>query len=81
MTSLCNLGTCGARHSLQLWAFQQLAARDLASGDVRFSAIALVSDALSALGNAWFENIAGRAFQGAQFASRVTAADTMVAAG
>jgi hypothetical protein len=43
--------------------------------------IAFVAGALAAAGNDWFETIATRALQGAHFARRVTAADTMVAAG
>jgi hypothetical protein len=61
--------------------FERLVTLNLASGDLRVAAIALVAGALAAAGNAWFETIATRALQGAQFARRVTAADTMVAAG
>ena len=85
MTTLCNQGAFGSRHafqrSLQAWTYERLLTLNLASGDPRFAAIALVSDVLAAAGNAWFENIATRAHKGAQFARRVTAADTMVAAG
>jgi hypothetical protein len=69
------------RQSLQMWAFERLLALNLTSGDLRLAVIAWVAGALGALGHAWFETIAGWAFQGAQFVSRVTAADTMVAAG
>ncbi len=89
MTTLCNLVGGGSRQSLQTWlqarfqtwVFERLIALNLASGDLRLAIIALVSGALIAAGNAWFENIAARALQGAQFAGSVTAADTMVAAG
>jgi hypothetical protein len=66
---------------LQVWTYERLLTLNLASGDPRFAAIALVSDVLAAAGNAWFETIAGRAHKGAKFAQSVTAADTMVAAG
>jgi len=69
------------QRSLQAWAFERLVALHLASGDLRLAAIALVAGVLAAAGNAWFETIADRALQGAQFARRLTAADTMVAAG
>jgi hypothetical protein len=85
MTTLCNQGALGSRHafqrSLQAWAYDRLLALNLASGDPRFAAIALVSDVMAAAGNAWFKTIARRAHKGAKFARRVTAADTMVAAG
>lgn len=85
MTSLCNLGAGGCRpsllQSLQVRAFERLVALNVASGDLRFTLIALVSAALTAAANAWLENILRRALQGARFAASVTAADTMVAAG
>jgi hypothetical protein len=81
MTTLCHSGALGALQSFQVWAYERLIALNLASGDFRFAAIALVSGLLAAAGNAWFETIAGRALKGARFARRVTAADTMVAAG
>ena len=40
-----------------------------------------LAQSLNAAGNLLVENIVGRAWQGAQFARRITAADTMVAAG
>ena len=81
MTTLCNLGAFGSLQSFQAWAFERLVALNLGSGDLRWAVVALVSGALTAVGNAWFETIAARALQGARFARRVTAADTMVAAG
>jgi hypothetical protein len=81
MTSLCNLSGLGSRQAFQAWAFERLIALNLAAGDLRFVMIALVAGVLTAAANAWFETIASRALQGAQFARRVTAADTMVAAG
>ena len=90
MTTLCNQGAFGTRpafqprsiqRSVQLWAYERLLTLNLASSDPRSAAIALVSDVVAAAGNAWFEIIATRAHKGAQFAERVTAADTMVAAG
>jgi hypothetical protein len=85
MTTLCNQGALGSRHafqrSLQAWTYERLYTLNLASGDPRFAAIALVSSVVAAAGNAWFETIARRAYKGAKFARRVTAADTMVAAG
>jgi hypothetical protein len=81
MTSLCNLCALGTRQSLQARAFERLVALNLTSGDLRLAVITLLSDAVAAAVNAWFKNIATRAIQGARFASRVTAADTMVAAG
>jgi hypothetical protein len=81
MTTLYNSGAFGALQSLQVWAFERLVALNLSSGDLRVAVVALVSGLLAAAGNAWFETIATRALQGAHFARRVTAADTMVAAG
>jgi hypothetical protein len=85
MTTLCNSSPLGSRQAfqrtLQIWVFERLVTLNLASGDLRMAAIALVAGALAAAGNAWFETIARRALQGAHFARRVTAADTMVAAG
>jgi len=81
MTTLCNSSPFGSVHAFQAWVFERLITLNLASGDLRFAAIALVSGVLAAAGNAWFETIAARAHEGAQFARRVTAADTMVAAG
>ena len=81
MTTLCNSSALSVRQAFQAWIFERLISLNLASGDLRLAAIALVAGALAAAGNAWFETIATRALQGAQFAHRVTAADTMVAAG
>ena len=81
MTTLCNSGAFSALQTFQVWAFERLITLNLASGDLRFAVIALLAGALAAAGNAWFENIATRALQGAQFAHRMTAADTMVATG
>jgi hypothetical protein len=85
MTTLCNQGAFSSRHafrrSVQVWAYERLLTLNLASGDPRSAAIALVSGAMAAAGNAWFETIARRAHKGAKFAQSVTAADTMVAAG
>jgi hypothetical protein len=81
MTTLCNSSPWGSRQAFQAWMFERLVTLNLASGDLRMVAIALVAGALAAAGNAWFETIATRALQGAHFARRVTAADTMVAAG
>ena len=81
MTTLCNSSPLGSRQAFRAWMFERLIALDLAGGDLRLAMIALLAGALAAAGNAWFETIATRALQGAQFAQRVTAADTMVAAG
>jgi hypothetical protein len=85
MTTLCNSSPLGSRQAfqrtLQTWIFERLVTLNLASGDLRIAAITLVAGVLAAAGNAWFETIARRALQGAHFARRVTAADTMVAAG
>jgi hypothetical protein len=85
MTTLCNSSPLGSRQAfqrtLQAWVFERLFTLNLASGDLRIAVIALLAGALAAAGNAWFEAIATRALQGAQFARRVMAADTMVATG
>jgi len=85
MTTLCNSSPLGSRQAfqrtLQTWMFERLVSLNLASGDPRMAAIAFVAGVLAAAGNAWFETIAARALQGAHFARRVAAADTMVAAG
>ena len=85
MTTLCNSSPLGSRQAfhrtLQIWIFERLITLNLVSGDLRVAAIAFVAGTLAAAGNAWFETIAARALQGAHFARRVTAADTMVAAG
>jgi hypothetical protein len=84
MTTLCNLGAGGSWQSLQTrigaFAFERLTTLNIASPDPRAAAIALLSAALTAAANAWYENIAARAHAGARFTQRVTAADTMVAA-
>ncbi|WP_407177176.1 hypothetical protein [Bradyrhizobium sp. STM 3562] len=85
MTTLYNLDVGGCWQSLQTrlgcLAFERLVALNVASGDLRLAVIGLLSAALSRAANAWVENIARRALQGARFAKSVTAADTMVAAG
>ncbi len=81
MTTLCNPSPLGSRQAFQAWIYERMITLNLASGDLRFAAIAFVAGALAAAGNAWFETIAARALRGAHFARRVTAADTMVAAG
>ena len=53
---------------------------DSASGDPRLAIVALLSQSLNAAGNTIVENIVGRAWRGARFAERLTAADTLVAA-
>jgi hypothetical protein len=80
MTVLCNLAG-GSLHSLQAWAFARLLALELRSTDLRWAIIALLCQSLTAIGNALFENIAGRALKGARFAEAMTAAASMVAAG
>jgi hypothetical protein len=81
MTILCNSGIGASLWRVQIWACDQLMPLDYAVGDIRLAILALVSHWLTAAGNAVVENIARRAWQGAQFAQRITAADTMVAAG
>jgi len=82
MTILCSSGIGGplsrAHASVLTWAFEHL---DGNFGDLRWAIIALLAQSLNAAGNLLVENIVGRAWQGAQFARRITAADTMVAAG
>ncbi len=81
MTTLCNSSPLGSRQAFQAWIYERMITLNLASGDLRIAAIAFVAGTLAAAGNAWFETIAARALQGAHFAHRVRAADTMVAAG
>jgi len=81
MTTLCSSHPLGSRQAFQAWIYERMISLNLASGDLRIAAIAVVAGVLAAAGNAWFETIATRALQGAHFARRVTAADTMVAAG
>ena len=76
MTVLYNVARFGSLWRVQIWACERLIALDLASGDFRLAIVALASHTLSA---AW-KNTAARASQGARFAHRVSAADTMVAA-
>ena len=77
MTVLCNLAG-GSLHSLQ--GIARLIALEPGSGDLRSAMILLLCQSLTAIGNVLFENIAGRALQGARFAEAMAAADTMVAA-
>jgi hypothetical protein len=81
MTILCNSGIGVSLWRVQIWACNRLMPVDYAFGDVRLAILGLVSHWLTAAGNAAFENIASRALQGARFARRLTAADTMVATG
>lgn len=81
MTGLCSSNTLSMRQAFQAWIVDRLITLNLTSGDLRMAAIAFVAGALAAAGNAWFQTIAARALKGAQFVRRVTAADTMVAAG
>lgn len=85
MTILCSSGIGGplsrAHASVLTWAFEHLDGLDGSFGDLRWAIIALLAQSLNAAGNLLVENIVGRAWQGAQFARRITAADTMVAAG
>jgi hypothetical protein len=83
MTILCNSGLgwpIGRVQALmQAWAFESMISLDYA-GDLRWAIVALLSNAVAAAGNALVESILRRASQGARFAQRMTAADTMVAA-
>jgi hypothetical protein len=76
MTILENTGLSGPLWRAQIWASEQLASPDYAF-DPRLAVAGLLTHALNA---AW-KTTATRASQGARFAHRVTAADTMVAAG
>jgi hypothetical protein len=67
--------------SIQAWAFERLISLDWAFGDLRWAIVALLSRSLAAASNHLVENILRRAWQGARFAHRVSAAATMVAAG
>ena len=80
MTVLYNVAPFGSLWRVQIWACERLIALDLASGDFRLAIVALASHTLNAAWNSLYENIAGRAWQGARFAERMTTADTMVAA-
>lgn len=85
MTILCSSGVGGplsrAHASVLTFTFQHLAGLDCTFGDLRWAIVTLLSHSLNAAGNSLVENIAGRAWQGARFAQRITAADTMMAAG
>ena len=74
MTILESTGIGGPLWRAQIWASEHLGS-DYAL-DPRLAVAGLLSQALNA---AW-KNTAARAAQGARFAQRVTAADTMVAA-
>jgi hypothetical protein len=76
MTILCNSGFGAPLWRAQIWANEHLNSSPYAF-DPRLAVVGLLSQALNA---AW-KNTAARASQGARFAHRVTAADTMVAAG
>ena len=76
MTILENTGISGPLWRAQIWASEHLNSPDYAF-DPRLAIAGLLSHALNA---AW-RNTAGRAAQGARFAHRLSAADTMVAAG
>jgi len=76
MTILENTGIGGPLWRAQIWASEHLNSPEYAF-DPRLAVAGLLSHALNA---AW-KNTAARAAQGAQFAHRVAAADTMVAAG
>ena len=81
MTTLCNSAICEPLCRVQIWACDHLASLDAASGDPRLAIVTLLSQSLNAAGNSIVKNIVSRAFRGARFAERLTAADTMVAAG
>jgi hypothetical protein len=76
MTILCNTGFGAPLWRAQIWANEHMNVSSYAF-DPRLAVIGLMSQALNA---AW-KNTAGRAAQGARFAHRLSAADTMVAAG
>jgi hypothetical protein len=63
----------------QVWAFGQLAWFGI--GDLRWAMVALISRGVAAAVESLFLHIAGRAWQGARFAGRLTPAATTVAAG
>jgi hypothetical protein len=81
MTILCNTGISEPLWRVQIWACDRLPSLDYAAGDLRLAIVVLLSNWLNAAWNSLVENIAGRAWRGARFAERMTAADTMVAAG
>jgi len=76
MTILESTGIGGPLWRAHLWASEHMSSPGC-SFDPRLAAAELLSHALNA---AW-KTTAARASQGARFAQRVTAADTMVAAG
>jgi len=69
MTVLYNVARFGSLWRVQIWACERLIALDLASGDFRLAIVALASRTLNAAWNSLYENIAGRAWQGARFAA------------
>jgi hypothetical protein len=81
MTILCNSAISEPLWRAQVWACDQLTVLDSASGDPRLAIVAVLSQSLNAAGNSIVKNIVRRAWRGARFAQRMTAADTMVAAG
>jgi hypothetical protein len=81
MTMLCNSTIREPLWRAQVWACDHLSSLDCASGDPRQAIVTLLSQSLNAAGNSIVKTIVGRAWQGARFAERLTAADTMVAAG
>ncbi|MGH6678586.1 MAG: hypothetical protein ACREDL_06555 [Bradyrhizobium sp.] len=85
MATLCNSGIgiplWRVQALVQAWACERLIMADCTSCDLRWSVITLLSQALKAAVNALAETTLRRAFQGARFAQRITAADTMLAAG
>jgi hypothetical protein len=81
MTMLCNSGIGEPLWRVQIWACDRMPSLDCASGDPRLAIVALLSQSLNAAGNSIVKNILSRAWRGARFAERLTAADTMVAAG
>ncbi len=77
MTILYHVDT-GPLWRAQIWAFGRLASLDC--GDLRWAMVALVSRCIAAAGDLLLRHIAGRAWQGARFASSFTPAATTVAA-
>jgi len=81
MSTLCNLGSTGSVQSLHAWALEHLISSGGAARDFRSAMAALASNLFTAAANTWVKRIACQALKGARFAQRMTAADTMVAAG
>jgi hypothetical protein len=81
MTMLCNSTIREPLWRAQVWACDHLSSLDCVAGDPRLAVVTLLTQSLNAAGNSIVENILGRAWRGARFAERLTAADTMVAAG